>query len=128
MPGCETVGKLCTRLRIPLHTIGLVMKVTELSAYFAAVHPMRHLRKKGKACNYCAQCATNLVSQLESTRLVTNHPVSYRVSLLLSIRRIALLGKWPTPLSKGVNLVRQRVDLYTVLRLLACATQSPVKV
>jgi hypothetical protein len=47
---------------------------------------------RGKGCSYCAQWRHNLVSQLESTRLVTNSPVSYMVGQSLSIRRITLLG------------------------------------
>jgi hypothetical protein len=39
--------------------------------------------------------SNNPVSQLESTRLVTNWPVTYGVGLLLSIRKNTLIGKWP---------------------------------
>ena len=52
--------------------------------------------------NCTGRCTNNPVRQLESTRLVTNCPVSYRAGLLLIIRKITLLGKWPAPFSNGL--------------------------
>ena len=44
----------------------------------------------------CDRCSNNPVSQIESTRLVTNWPVIYGVGLLLNIHKNTLFGKWPT--------------------------------
>ena len=54
-----------------------------------------------QCCFHCDRCTNHPVSQLEPTRWVTHCPVSYRVSLLPSIRKITLWRKWSSLITNG---------------------------
>jgi hypothetical protein len=47
------------------------------------------------------RCSNTPVGQQVSTCWLTNRPVGYGASLLVSIRKITLFGKWPALLGNG---------------------------
>jgi hypothetical protein len=55
-----------------------------------------------KKSGFCSdRSSNNPVAQQKSTCWLTIRPVIYSASPLLSIRKITLFGKWPTPLANG---------------------------
>ena len=48
------------------------------------------------------RCSNTSVGQQESTCRLANRPAGYGAGLLLSIRKLALFGKWPGQYTNGI--------------------------